>query len=673
MAGERLTLPQVLERAVACQNAGNLAEAERLCKLILDARPDHAEAWLTRATVLCGLKRYEEALAGFARVRKHGTVSARLLYLEGLALYELERPAEALERFDEVLKGNPVHPESHFFRGNALFRLGRFGEARQSFEQALAHKPDFADAALNRGLSAQRLNRHAEAIADLDKALALAAPTADALYGRGLSLENLNRWEEALETYRRALVLEPGHAKAQLARVMAQVPIVYRDAAEIAERRAAYAGALQAWCDTVDGMANAGEIAPAVGSRQPFYLAYQGENDRDLQAPYGARICRIMAERYAPVALAQPPRADEPIRVGFVSGYFSFHSNWRAPISGWLERLDRRKFRLFGYSTGSARDAMTERAARRCERFVEGPRSIEAWREAIAADSPHVLIYPEVGMDAVACQLAAQRLAPVQCNAWGHPDTSGFATLDYYLSSDLMEPPDADAHYTERLVRLPNLSVYYEPPVDVPDSASRQSLGLRPGATIYWSGQSLFKYLPQHDEAFCRIAREVSDCQFVFVGHQQGETVTDQVRARLAQAFSAHGLDAARHCVFLPRLNQQELTAAIGSCDVILDTIHWSGFNSILDTLVHNLPIVTMSGPMMRGRHATAILRMMEVTETIAASVDDYVAIAVRLARDEPFRRTVRQTISLHKHRVFRDEACIAGLEAFLIRAVRVR
>ena len=155
MAGERLTLQQVLQRAVAAQNAGNLAEAERLCKLILDARPDHVDALLTRATVLCGLKRYEEALACFARVRKHAAVSPRLLYLEGLALYELERQAEALARFDEVLKGNPGHPESHFFRGNALFRLERFGEARQSFEQALMHKPDFADAALNRGATAQ--------------------------------------------------------------------------------------------------------------------------------------------------------------------------------------------------------------------------------------------------------------------------------------------------------------------------------------------------------------------------------------------------------------------------------------------------------------------------------------------------------------------------------------
>ena len=66
-------------------------------------------------------------------------------------------------------------------------------------------------------------------------------------------------------------------------------------------------------------------------------------------------------------------------------------------------------------------------------------------------------------MDPLAGRLAAQRLAPVQCVAWGHPETTGMPTLDYFLSSDLMEPPDGEAHYTEHLVRLPNLGLCYVP------------------------------------------------------------------------------------------------------------------------------------------------------------------------------------------------------------------
>src|SRR5262249_28988235 len=141
------------------------------------------------------------------------------------------------------------------------------------------------------------------------------------------------------------------------------------------------------------------------------------------------------------------------------------------------------------------------------DRFVQGPLPLDRWRQEILADAPHLLIYPGVGMDPISAQLAAQRLAPVQCNSWGHPDTSGFPTLDYYLSSDLMEPPDGQDHYTERLVRLPNLSIYSEPIEQPPASITRQDLGLRSTAIVYWCGQSLFKYLPQFDEVFPRIAR----------------------------------------------------------------------------------------------------------------------------------------------------------------------
>src|SRR6202022_1861380 len=226
---------------------------------------------------------------------------------------------------------------------------------------------------------------------------------------------------------------------------------------------------------------------------------------------------------------------------------------------------------------------------------------------------PHVLIFPEIGMDQVSAQLAAQRLAAVQCVSWGHPVTSGFPTIDYFISSDLMEPENAVDHYSEQLIRLPALSIYYEP-ADVPPVAiDRAQLGLRKGAVVYWCCQSLPKYLPQFDEVFARIAAEVPDCQFTFIEFGGGRVVTAMFRARLDRGFKAVGLEAGDHFVFLPRLAPDLFVAAIGRCDVALDSIAWSGCTSILESLVHNLPIVTLAGSMMRGPHATAILEIMDV------------------------------------------------------------
>ena len=109
----------------------------------------------------------------------------------------------------------------------------------------------------------------------------------------------------------------------------------------------------------------------------------------------------------------------------------------------------------------------------------------------------------------------------------------------------------------------------------------------------------------------------------------------------------------------------------MGLCDVFLDSIGWSGCNSTLESLVCNLPVVTMWGTLMRGRHSAAFLQMMGISETIANSIEDYIDIAARLANDREYRRAQASEIEARKHAVYRDRAAIAALEEFLDRAVR--
>ena len=293
-----------------------------------------------------------------------------------------------------------------------------------------------------------------------------------------------------------------------LAALAVVVPALYENQFEIAERRDAYASRLAKLCADVEGARAPAALSQVIGSHQPFYLPYQGGNDRELQTVYGALVCIIMAAGNPAPVLPKPPDPQQPIRLGIVSGFFRQHSNWKIPIKGWLEMLDRDRFHVSGYYTSGDRDGETDAAAALCQRFVQGPRSLENWRRTILDDAPHVLIFPEIGMDQVSAQLAAQRLASVQCASWGHPVTSGFPTIDYFISSDLMEPVGAADHYSERLIRLPNLSIYYEPSDVPPVGIDRAKLGLRASAVVYWCCQSLPKYLPQFDPVFARIAAE---------------------------------------------------------------------------------------------------------------------------------------------------------------------
>jgi protein O-GlcNAc transferase len=651
---------------------GRLAEADRLVERSLSINGMRAEAHSNHARILRQMGRPQDAIARCERALAINPFLVDALILRGNALRDLLRLIEAMACFDRAFGINPNDPLVHYNRGLTLLALGREKDALVSLDKALALRPRDADYLIARGQALAALLSQDEAVRSYDEALAVRPGDTDALLGRGDTLHKMNRWQEAIESYEQACALQPDDARAKLALCIGQLPVIHEDEAQIQTRRQAYQQHLQVLCDEVGGSSFDG-FAKAAGTYLPFYLAYQGCNDRDLQARYGALVCDAMAAHYAAAPLARPPGPSEPVRVGIVTGYFWRHSVWKIPVKGWVTMLDRNRFQVFGYHTGSSMDGETEVAAKRCDRFVQGPKTIQHWRDAIVADAPHVLLYPDINMDSISATLAALRLAPVQCMSLGHPDTSGYPTIDYFLSSDLMEPPDGDDHYTERLIRLPNLSVYYEPLDAAPATVTRSGLDLRADATVFWCGQSLYKYLPRYDDAFARIARAVPGCQLVFITHPQGEAATEPFRRRLERVFAAHGLAATDHCVFLPRMMPEEFAAAIGQCDIVLDSIGWSGFNSTIEGLPYDLPIVTMTGSLMRGRHTTAILTMMGVTETITATVDEYVAVAQRLATDTAWRATIKECMKYNKHRVYRDRASIEALQEFLLRATRER
>jgi predicted O-linked N-acetylglucosamine transferase (SPINDLY family) len=637
----------------------------------LNLRPDYPEAMVNLGRVRSMQGDADGALELLLRAEALAPHNDAALMTLGALLMARGRYSEAGQRYALALHIDPTSADAAYNVANALKALGRQGEAVAFYDQAVQLRPGYVDALVNRANALREIDRLDEAIETYRRALALKPDEAKLHLNLGQILRDRGDAEAARSALARALALDPEDAHARLAAVMAELPLVYADEAEVAESRARYAEGLKALADWAATPERRRALARAVGMSQPFYLAYQGEDDRELQSAYGDLVCSLTNEACPPGPLSPPPSAGEKIRVGIVSGFFRTHSNWKIPIRGWISQLDRNRFEVIGYQTNARRDAVTQEAERLCDRFVQGPLSRDAWRERIVQDAPHVLIYPEIGMDPTTPRLAAQRLAPVQCASWGHPDTTGLPTIDIFLSSDLMEPDGADALYTERLERLPGLGVWLEPPGDPTPAPSRADLGLREDAVVFWCGQSLPKYLPRFDAVWPKIAKAAGDCQFVFIGLPQASSAEAVFRTRLMKAFAEAGLDAERHCVVLPRMNEAEFTAALGVADVFLDSLEWSGCNSALEAIACNLPVVTLPGRFMRGRHGLAILTAMDATETVALDLDGYIAIAVRLATDPAWRGDVGRKVAERKGRLYRDPVSVRALEDLLDRAVR--
>ncbi len=667
----RSNSPQVLVNHGMVLNALNrheeaLAEFDRALKL----KGRFAEAHNNRGSVLIALNRCEELLESFRRAIAIKPDYAEAYYNQGNAERLLNRFDDALKSYDRALALRPHYAKAHCNRGAVFESLGRPAEALVCLDRALSIDPNFPEAMLNRCGALRGLNRADEATRCLDQLLASHPDYAEAHYTRGMMLADANRPNEAVASYERCAALKPDHSRAHWASCMASLPILYAEEAEIGRQRAEYERRLRALRAACEARRIPADMSQGVGMAQPFFLAYQGHNDRDLQRLYGELASRIMAERYGPAALAAPPVPGEPIRVGIVSGFFWQHSVWKVGLKGWVTELDRQRFQVFGYHTNAKQDGETALAKASCHKFVQGPHTLPQWRQLILADRPHVVIYPEIGMNHEAAEIAALRLAPVQCSYIGHPQTCGFPTIDYFLSGELIEPPDGAENYTETLVKLPNIGFHYQP-LELPAAAvTREEIGLRPGTTAYWCAQSLFKYLPQYDEVFPRIARAVGDCQFVFIRHM-GREVTELFQSRLERAFAAAGLKSEDHCVFLAPMEMNRFQAASGQCDAMLDSIGWSGGNTTLEALAQDLPVVTFEGALMRGRVSAGMLRMMGMRETIATTIDDYVALAVRLDQDPAWRATIKRRIVADRARLYRDGAPIAALQDFLERVTR--
>jgi len=221
-------------------------------------------------------------------------------------------------------------------------------------------------------------------------------------------------------------------------------------------------------------------------------------------------------------------------------------------------------------------------------------------------------------------------------------------------------------------VLLPGLGTRYAMPRATP-GRGRADFGLPTDRTLYLMPQSLFKIHPDNDDLLARVLeRDPDGVAVVFASHH--ENLTQAYAARLARALEARGMDVnERTCFLAPFLPHGEYLRLNELCDVMLDTLHWSGGNTSLDALATGLPIVTLPGALMRGRQSQAMLRALGLDELVTADVEGYVETAVRLGRDRAERARISQVIAERRGELFEREEPVRALEGFLEDVARGR
>ncbi|MGA8005415.1 MAG: tetratricopeptide repeat protein, partial [Burkholderiales bacterium] len=565
-----------------------------------------------------------------------GGKSATEQFQAGTAAAQRGQFDAAIAALRRAVELDPSLAAAHCNLGSVYKDKGALDSALMSYLRAAALDPRLMEAhyGLGQVLSDQR--RWEEAAESFARAIALAPDSPDAHYEAGHAQLAVGNWRQALKHYRRAVALRPGFAKARWTLVMAQLAPVPDAETDPEERRRAFARELEAFARWVQRGQHP-EAWRVVGVQMPFYLAYQEAPNRELLARYGALCTSLMAswQQAQGFAPRQRPERDR-VRVGIVSAHFANHSVWTGIVRGWIEDLDRERIELELFHLGGQEDAETHRAQTLAARFHAGAGDFAHWARTIAERELDLLIYPEIGMDSTTTKLACLRLAPVQAASWGHPETTGLPTIDYFISAQDLEPPGAEEHYTETLVKLPGLGARYLAAPVRADPAAADGLTAGVKTPLFVCVGTPFKYAPGNDRLLVDIARRCGGTLMFFVG--KPAPLSDLLRERLRRAFAKGGVDFDGHARFVPWQSSAAFHGLLARADVCLDTIGFSGFNTAMQAALAGIPMVTREGRFMRGRLASAILRRLGAPELIAATDAEYVEIAVALARDRARR-----------------------------------
>lgn len=568
----------------------------------------------------------------------------------GVLLQEQGLGEEAIEAYRQGIQAQPDLPQLHNNLGNAFKTLGRLEEAKACYEEAIRLQPDYASPYRNLGILYRDMKQTALSVQALQKAVSLNPNMPEAYIDLGDVLLMRNQMEEAIAAYETALQLEPKAAvQIKLARAL---PRIYQSPEDVAVWRERFSRQFQAVCEQPVQL---NDPVSEIGSAN-FYLAYQGLDDRPLQEQIG----RMFQQAY-PWKQVAHIRNVKP-RIGFFSTYFKPGHTITKLYAGLLEQLSRQSFEIFIY-THRLLQELPIQAAHEIQNFETD--KLPPMMAAIAQDELDVLFYPDIGMEPISYFLAFNRLAPVQCVGWGHPDTTGIPSVDYFVSSKLLEPENAQQFYTENLVLLDTLPTFYQRPTLGGNPLSRTDFGLSEHEHLYVCPQTLFKFHPEFDAMLADILRQDPQGRLVLVNSHLPEW-----GELLLKRFQANIPDVADRIRMLPALSHQAFLNLVALADVVLDTLHFGGGNTTYETLAFGTPIVTLPQTFMRSRVTTACYRKMDITDGIAASRAEYVEKAVRLGTEPDVRNELKARILQQNHLLFEDVEAVRQLERFFLEAI---
>jgi predicted O-linked N-acetylglucosamine transferase (SPINDLY family) len=643
---------------------GQQTPAVESCEQALRLAPDLPEAHNNLAAALLKLDRAEEAISHYRKVTQLRPGDAVAHYNLGNALTSRGQLDEAVAAYRRALQRQPDFAEAHNNLGNALTRQRRLEEAVAAVQRTIELRPDVAEGHNNLGNVLLDLGRPGDAEACIRRALQLRPDYVAAHYNLGNVFRVQGRLDDSIAAYTRALDLQPDYAAAHN-----NLGNALRDQGRVADAVASYQQTLHCDPNFVDALNNLGNALRDQGRLDEADDAYRralqlnpdlaGVHSNlllSLQNRPDVTLARLAAahdefERALAAPLRPTSRRHENsrdperrLRIGLVSPDLFRHPVGSFTIP-FVEQLDHGQAEVICYSDRFRSDELTERfrAAAATWRQVYGW-SDEQLAEQIRADGIDIL-FDLAGHTACNRLLVfARNSAPVQVTWAGYVGTTGLSAMDYLVADRFEVPPGAEVHYAERVLRMPDGYVCYDPPAYAP--AVGPLPALQRGRVTFGSFNAPAKIGPEVIAVWAEILRRLPAARLVL----KYRAIDDpSIAGRLTELFARHGVapDRIEYRGWSP---VSEFLGHYAEIDIALDPFPYNGGLTTIEALWMGVPVITCPGETFAGRHSLSHLSNVGLTETIAQNTNEYVELAIALANDLPrlagIRAGLRQRVA---------------------------
>jgi tetratricopeptide (TPR) repeat protein len=204
---------EIINQLISLYDQGQFTETEEQATIFTKKYPKTTIGWTILGMTQKHLGKIFEASKTFKNLTKLHPNYAYGFNNFGVTTQAQGNLNEAIEAYNKALSLKPDFAEAHYNMGNALKEHSQFDEAIEAYNKALSLDPN-AEIYNNIGNALQEQSKLNEAIEAYNKALSLDPNYADAYNNIGLALQSQAKLDEAIEAYNKALLIKPNYADA---------------------------------------------------------------------------------------------------------------------------------------------------------------------------------------------------------------------------------------------------------------------------------------------------------------------------------------------------------------------------------------------------------------------------------------------------------------------------